>query len=134
MKALTLIQPWAWAVERLGKRVENRTWSPPRSVLGQRIAIHAGKKFDSLDAQWLAANFGVREIDCAHGAIVATAVLERVVNSADQLTEDQRVWFFGPLGWVLADVQPVADVACRGAQGLWEIPADLLPLLQEASR
>jgi len=46
MKALTLWPEWAWAVRRLGKDVENRTWRPPSSVVeGTRIAIHAGATF-----------------------------------------------------------------------------------------
>lgn len=46
MKALTLQQPWAFAIFELGKDVENRTWAPPAAIIGQRIAIHAGKKHD----------------------------------------------------------------------------------------
>lgn len=46
MKALTLHQPWATCIAHHGKRVENRTWAPPQSIVGQRIAIHAGMKLD----------------------------------------------------------------------------------------
>ncbi|MCK4792184.1 MAG: hypothetical protein KAV87_51115 [Desulfobacteraceae bacterium] len=42
MKALTLWPGWAWAVCHLGKRVENRGRPMPKSIIGQRIAIHAG--------------------------------------------------------------------------------------------
>ena len=42
MQAITLKHPWAFAIARLGKRVENRTWKPPNRLLGQRIAIHGG--------------------------------------------------------------------------------------------
>lgn len=44
MKALTLWPEWAWAIMHLGKDVENRTWHPPKNILGQRIALHAGRK------------------------------------------------------------------------------------------
>lgn len=44
MKALTLWPEWAWAVCFLDKRVENRTWKPPASLIGQRIGIHAGAR------------------------------------------------------------------------------------------
>jgi len=44
MKALTLWPEWAWAIIHLGKDVENRTWHPPKNILGQRIALHAGRK------------------------------------------------------------------------------------------
>lgn len=43
MKALTLHPEWAHAIAHLDKRVENRDWRPPASLIGQRIAIHAGK-------------------------------------------------------------------------------------------
>lgn len=44
--ALTLRQPWAFAVIHLGKAVENRTWKPPKHAIGRRIVIHAGKTHD----------------------------------------------------------------------------------------
>ena len=53
MKALTVIQPWAWAIAHAGKRVENRTWGPPRDVIGQRIAIHAGRRLDDRAIAWM---------------------------------------------------------------------------------
>lgn len=43
MKAITLWPEWAWAVVRLDKAVENRTWAPSRGLHDHRIAIHAGK-------------------------------------------------------------------------------------------
>jgi hypothetical protein len=46
MKAITIFPEWCWAITKLGKNVENRTWKPPRSVtVGTRIAIHAGGRF-----------------------------------------------------------------------------------------
>lgn len=43
--ALTVWQPWAWALFH-GKPVENRTWHPPKRLLGQVVAIHAGKTYE----------------------------------------------------------------------------------------
>lgn len=43
MRALTLWPEWAWAMVALGKDVENRPWQPRGVLLGERIAIHAGK-------------------------------------------------------------------------------------------
>lgn len=46
MKAITIWPEWCWAILRLGKNIENRTWKPPRSVaVGDQIAIHAGVAF-----------------------------------------------------------------------------------------
>ncbi len=43
MLALTLWRPYSWCISHLDKRVENRDWPMPARVLGQRVAIHAGK-------------------------------------------------------------------------------------------
>lgn len=42
MKALTVWQPWATLIAIGAKPYEFRSWSPPRWLIGQRIAIHAG--------------------------------------------------------------------------------------------
>lgn len=50
MKAITVRQPWAWAIFH-GKDIENRTsigtWRP---AVGQCIAIHAGQRWSSRGA------------------------------------------------------------------------------------
>lgn len=43
MKALTLWPEWLPAICHMNKTVENRTWCPPDSLIGQRFALHAGK-------------------------------------------------------------------------------------------
>jgi len=42
LHALTMEGPWAWSIFHLGRNVENRSWEPPESFIGQWIAIHAG--------------------------------------------------------------------------------------------
>ena len=44
MKAITLWQPWASLVLVGAKPYEFRGWKPPRSLIGKRIAIHAGAR------------------------------------------------------------------------------------------
>lgn len=44
MKALTIWQPWATLIVQGAKPYEFRGWKPPRSLIGQRIAIHAGAR------------------------------------------------------------------------------------------
>lgn len=43
MKALTLHQPYASLIARGVKTIETRTWPAPAGLIGERIAIHAGK-------------------------------------------------------------------------------------------
>lgn len=44
MKALTIYQPWASLIMAGAKTVEWRGWALHRSLIGQRIAIHASAR------------------------------------------------------------------------------------------
>ena len=68
-------------------------------------------------------------------AVIAVAVLDGVVETkppglhvrhwADRMSpfpEEQRRWFFGPIGYVLRDVRALlTPVPCRGWQGFWRL-------------
>ena len=152
MKAITLRHPWAFAVARLDKRIENRTWKPPPSLIGRRIAIHGGvapkgealgecvadidviskqiltqELYNALPAEkrhWLIYHAPHTVRDWITPGIVATATLKGVVTTSDS------PWFFGPFGWVLEDVEPLeTPVPHRGAQGLWPVSEEALKLL-----
>lgn len=116
MRAITLWQPWAWAITHADKRVENRTWSPPESLIGEQIAIHAGKQFDESAIHLLVRCGG----SLFFGGVVGVATLAGVTTSCPA---GQDTWFSGPVGWILEDVVALADpVPCRGFQGLWALP------------
>jgi hypothetical protein len=145
VKALTIKQPWPDCIVCGWKRVENRTWKPPDDIIGTRIAIHAGKQFDHAGHRRL---WKVSDVVGPHGvvsfmgwlcftptvhnrarfgAIVATAVVERVTTDGDS------PWFTGPYGWVLRDVRSLKDpIPCRGAQGLWTVPEEVAARLMGA--
>ena len=77
MKALTLHQPWATFIADGRKRFETRDWPPPGALIGQRIAIHAGKKVDWQEA----IDFKVitpEHPDIDRGVVVCTAILAGV--------------------------------------------------------
>lgn len=136
MRALTLYQPWAHAVAHLGKRIENRPWRPWASIVGTRIAIHAAAKVDPVAEAavegWVRRHMGLVVPPAAslpRGAIVATARVTGVV------TESASPWFVGPFGWTLDEVVALpAPVPCRGAQGLWIVPADALAQVIEQTK
>ncbi len=48
LRCLTLWRPWPWLICHAGKRIENRTWPCPSSMLGGYLAIHAGKSAEAL--------------------------------------------------------------------------------------
>lgn len=80
MKALTVWQPWATLIAIGAKPYEFRHWTPPRSLRGQRIAIHAGARpVRKLEvAELLARLVSDIEPPCLH-AELARPLLERVL-------------------------------------------------------
>jgi hypothetical protein len=123
MKALSIQQPWLYAITDLDKRVENRTWKPPWWIIGRRIALHASKIDDRAGYVIIRdiANVDVPP-DLPRGCIVATA---KVLGWID---ESNDKWFFGPYGWILDDINKISPgpVFCRGALGLWDVTPEYL--------
>lgn len=51
LPVLTLHQPWSSLIAVGIKRIETRSWPAPKSIIGQRIAIHAAKRKPMEDQQ-----------------------------------------------------------------------------------
>lgn len=73
MKALTLHEPWASLIATGHKTIETRSWHPPADLVGQRIAIHAGKHVDHGMWAMLERRFG--DFDVFEGAVICIARL-----------------------------------------------------------
>jgi hypothetical protein len=143
MKAITLRHPWPWAVCRLGKRIENRHWRPHGLPIGEWSAIHGGappKNLDGLDdvrceARGLISRFGHQ---LTPPLTLRDAILPGIVavyRFGGVLTESDDPWFEGPIGWKLDDLIVLPEaVPCRGAQGLWPVPEDVLAEVRRQSK
>jgi hypothetical protein len=115
MKALSVQQPWAWAIIHAGKDIENRTW---RTHYRGWVVIHASVKPRSERSM----PRGVRKPrpdDLVRGVIVGVARLTDVVNTS------RSKWFDGPYG---APLNESAACACVGlaVNGHGNSPPDLL--------
>ena len=141
MKALTLHQPVATLMGL--KDIENRKWKPHDRVIGQRIAIHAGKTWNPEYALWarrlsahdLRIGEAVKKAAGIKGAIVSTAIVvawydkekDHYLGTAEEIRYIKRSpWFMGPVGWLMTDfvfLDPVVE--CKGALGLWRVPESL---------
>lgn len=121
MKALTIWQPYAGLIVAGLKAVENRTWAPPCKP-GTRIAIHAGSKRDVEswehcgDVPWPITFSGA-----PYSAIIGVAALDEVRRAP----QGEDPWWVGPVGWYFRDLVAIEPVPCKGAQGLWSLPADV---------
>ena len=80
MKALTIWQPWATLIAIGAKPYEFRGWVPPKSIRGQRIAIHAGARtVRKVEVAELLARLTANiEPPCLHDDL-ARPLLERVL-------------------------------------------------------
>lgn len=120
MKALSIQQPWAWAVVTGRKSIENRPW---RTHFRGRLLIHAAKR-----SQYLG-QFGEGEPprdQLAFGAIVGSVEVYDCVPVAD--VHGQR-HAQGPYCWLLRDPQAFdVPVPFSGQQSLFNVPDDFAPI------
>jgi hypothetical protein len=120
--ALSVRQPWAWAIIHGGKDIENRSAGSIRAGgMGPgRIAIHAAlgmRQEEYLWAVWRLARDGVslpRPDALIRGAIIGAVTVTGIVEASDS------PWFGGPCGLVLADPVAVEPVAAKGALGYFK--------------
>lgn len=150
MDALSIQQPWASLI--VGgplspgvKPIENRTWTPPARLVGQRFAIHASKKLDMEAFEELLDGYidgferswwpYAKPSEFPTSAVIGVATLVRVhvgepVGMIDTsypigMPDDCKRWYGGPVGLELREVVRVEPVGCKGALGFWRLPADV---------
>jgi hypothetical protein len=120
MKALSIQQPWAWAILYFGKDIENRSWPLPKNIHG-RILIHAGKKYDKDGKSYIKDMFGQRNPiyipphECLCGGIVGSVSIYGCVQNSGSR------WFSGPYGFLLCDPAVVPFKPMRGQLGFFEV-------------
>lgn len=121
MKALSIMQPWAWLIVNGHKAIENRSW---RCHQRGPILIHAGKKLDRGAADDLNVyRHPVHGDDLPlsidppfyydRGGIVGEAEIVDCVERSDD------PWFVGPFGIVLRNARPLPFRPCKGALGFF---------------
>lgn len=116
--ALSIRQPWAWLIVQGYKDIENRGW-----VTGKRgpFLIHAAKGMTRPEyaaAMMVARGNGVTIPafeDLERGGIVGMADLVGCVSRE----ETASPWFFGPVGFQLANARPLTFRPCKGALGFF---------------
>lgn len=150
MKALTVQQPWAWAIIHGGKNVENRTqlWK-----YRGPLAIHAGARWSSRGgesklvrdaiAPYLTFGQFQRPVDPAeHKGRIAFRAIIGLVDLVDTHVADpgccDSPWaeheyteYRPPIQrrdivhLILENPRAVDPIDCPGRLGLWNLPADI---------
>ncbi len=124
LPALSLRQPWAWAIFHSDKTIENRTWGT--SYRG-RIRIHAAKTWDDDGYAFISGEMGLivpsefqMRDEGMMGAYVGEVTVLDCCRFSPCLGHDHGAWAFGPICWILED--PIAypkPKPGRGYPGLY---------------
>jgi hypothetical protein len=113
VKALSIKQPWAWAVVTGLKDVENRGY---RTRHRGRLLVHASKRDDRDGFAFMAARGIQVPDDLPRGAIVGSVVLTGVVDDSPSPWAEA-----GQQHWLLEDPEPwPRPAAARGDLGVWD--------------
>lgn len=124
MKALSIRQPWAWAILHAGKNIENRSWGTwHRGV----VLIHAAKGTGYVDEYGDAACgiYGlsgkrVPELSVIpRGGIVGAMWIDRIVSPAAPAAND---WHLpDQFGWHIARAVELPFRPLKGQLGLFDV-------------
>ena len=145
MKVLTVWQPWSSLIAYGWKPYEFRSRPPPKTVVGKRIAIHAGARpitngeiwdlirrldneecgVDPAARGWLEDCFN-KKVRPPLSCIVCTALLGKPINGRDfaegrgWVNDSNRDQHFN-WAWPMSDIKQVPNVPARGRQGFWDL-------------
>lgn len=149
MRAITVRQPWAWAIIHGGKDVENRSRNIAGSYRGP-VAIHAGKTYDdyaSWNDAWEALADALEAEGCppwesasndCRGDIIGLVDLVDVHaarNHSRHPLDTCSPWADRHADWhlVLANPRAIPEpIPCRGRLGLWTVPDDIAARIEAA--
>ena len=128
LKALSVRQPWAWAIIQGFKDVENRSWST--SYRG-RLLVHAGQRLDPRGFQFLWELGLHRRIpeDLLQGQLVGTVELVDVFDGYPSDWAARGHWHI----LLTRPHEFLTPIPCRGAQRLF-VPEVSVRALGQARR
>lgn len=119
--AISVRQPWAWAIVHAGKPVENRSWKKGNPGLKFRgeCCVHASKGMTRAEYEEAADFMATLGVTCPAAEDLQRGGIIGITTIADIVTELDSRWFFGPKGLLLRDTRPVDFIPSVGALGFF---------------
>ncbi len=121
MKALTVRQPWAWALltEHIQRKtIENRSWS---TRYRGRLAIHAAKGMTQREYRQAADFCAMNGLSLPPAHTLAFGCVLGMVDMVDCVDSASSPWFEGPYGFVFNEPKCFpTPIPAQGALGLWD--------------
>jgi hypothetical protein len=129
--ALSVRQPWAWAIIHAGKTIENRQWHTRKAERRFRgpVCIHAsqglGKKEYESAVEFIEERCSLRvppPAELVRGAIIGTC------DVIGGITRSHNPWWMGPFGLLLDNQQALEQpIRCIGQLGFFDWKASEEP-------
>lgn len=120
MKAISIRQPWAWAVIHASKDVENRSW---RTAHRGDLLVHASSKIDRDAWEWIYRRTGIlvppiEQLE--RGAVIG---IVRLVDVRENRETDSRWRMNDRYCWLLDQPRALArPIPLAGKQQVFEVP------------
>ncbi|TMI98457.1 MAG: ASCH domain-containing protein [Alphaproteobacteria bacterium] len=126
-KWLSVRQPYAWLIGVGIKPVENRSW----------YTHYRGQLF--IQATLAFARTPLEKIEKDHKVQIDRSALHRggivaVADLTDIVTAHRSKWFEGPFGWVFENPRLLPFVPMPGAQGIRDVPEEVLERIKHGDR
>jgi len=123
MKAISIRQPWAYAIIHLGKDVENRTW---KTDFRGRVLIHAGKIFDKEGLKFIIKKFPIEyNMGSISSRLAPTGGIVGSVEIVDCVKADNKNdWWYGlpNYQWVLKNPRVEKFMPYKGKLNFFDVP------------
>ena len=120
--ALSVRQPWAWAIIFGGKVIENRSLGSIRAgrMDCRTICIHAASGMRQDEYRWGLWRLGKHGVRCPRPDELLRSAIIGVVDVVDIIEESDSEWFGGDAGLLLENPRAVEPIPAAGALGYFE--------------
>lgn len=122
--ALSVRQPWAWAIIAGHKVIENRSAGSIRAgrMDCRRICIHAASGLKQDEFQWAHWRLHKHGVRCPRPDRLVRGAIIGHVDVVDIVSESESEWFGGQMGLVLQDPIGIEPIPALGELGYfrWE--------------
>lgn len=131
--ALSVRQPWAWAIVAGHKVIENRSSGSIRAgrMTCRRIAIHAATGLKQSEYDWAVWRLQKHGVNCPRPDVLVRGAIIGAVDVVDIVSESDSEWFGGQMGLVLDNPVQCTPIPAAGALGyfVWQRSERVAPTL-----
>lgn len=120
--ALSVRQPWAWAIIAGHKVIENRSAGSIRAgrMDCRRICIHAATGLKQDEFQWAHWRLHKHGVTCPRPDQLVRGAIIGHVEVIDIISESDSEWFGGQIGLVLKDPVRIEPIPAMGELGYFD--------------